>query len=458
MDRLTLPAATLLGDSYRIEHVIASGGFGITYAAEDIHLGMKVAIKEYCPADFSARDDRMRVRPKSERHKQTFEWGLRSFLQEARTLARFKHPSIVRVTRVFEANSTAYMVMEFEEGRSFEGWLRHLGRPPTQDELDRIARPLLEALDVLHAQSFLHRDIAPDNVIIRTDGTPVLLDFGAARRAVGEVSRALTGIVKMGYSPQEQYTTDSRQQGPWTDIYAFGATLYRAVTGVVPVESTRRSMGDNMVPAANAAIGSFRPGFLTAIDSCLAMAPSQRPASMAQLSSLMFSTEIPTGRAGQSAPSPNGWIAPPNPSRWRWIVVATGVLLTGAAGGFWYSHWTSDRTVTGRPDQPLTKATNSGPVSSPSPIYARDPTLRVVRGFQIERPSSLTGRILTSTTIRIDASKPDPSVEVCAELCEARSGCTGFDISLVYGKCTLYDPIEKKSALGGYISGIKPAQ
>jgi serine/threonine protein kinase len=170
MDRLTLPAATLLGDSYRIEHVIASGGFGITYAAEDIHLGMKVAIKEYCPADFSARDDRMRVRPKSERHKQTFEWGLRSFLQEARTLARFKHPSIVRVTRVFEANSTAYMVMEFEEGRSFEGWLRHLGRPPTQDELDRIARPLLEALDVLHAQSFLHRDIAPDNVIIAPMG------------------------------------------------------------------------------------------------------------------------------------------------------------------------------------------------------------------------------------------------------------------------------------------------
>ena len=135
---------------------------------------------------------------------------------------------------MFEANSTAYMVMRFEQGQSFEAWLKGLGRPPTQEELDRIAAPLLDALEMMHAENFLHRDIAPDNIIVRADGTPVLLDFGAARRAVAEMSRALTGIVKAGYSPQEQYASDSRLQGPWSDIYALGGTLYRAVTGGSP--------------------------------------------------------------------------------------------------------------------------------------------------------------------------------------------------------------------------------
>src|SRR5439155_14758631 len=139
-------------------------------------------------------DARMSIRPKSERDKATFEWGRSSFLQEARMLARFSHPSIVRVSRVFEANSTAYMVMNFERGHGFDDWLEQLGRPPSQEELDQIAEPLLDALEAMHAVNFLHRDIAPDNIVVRPDGSPVLLDFGAARRAIGEMSRALTGI------------------------------------------------------------------------------------------------------------------------------------------------------------------------------------------------------------------------------------------------------------------------
>ena len=168
----------------------------------------------------------------------------------------------MRVTRVFEANSTAYMVMRFEQGQSFEAWLKGLGRPPTQEELDRIATPLLEALQMMHAKNFLHRDIAPDNIIVRADGSPVLLDFGAARRAVAEMSRSLTGIVKAGYSPHEQYSSDGRLQGPWSDIYALGGTLYRAVTGRIPEEATLRVDVDNMPPATQAAKGTYRPGFL----------------------------------------------------------------------------------------------------------------------------------------------------------------------------------------------------
>src|SRR5262252_3397055 len=128
--RLTLPVNTVLDDSYRIVRVVGSGGFGITYEAQDITLRMRVALKEYYPLEFGDGDSTMSVKPKSDRHKQTFQWGRSNFLQEARTLARFEHPSIVRVTHAFEANSTAYMVMRFEEGQSFENWLTGLGRPP----------------------------------------------------------------------------------------------------------------------------------------------------------------------------------------------------------------------------------------------------------------------------------------------------------------------------------------
>src|SRR4249919_1747851 len=145
------------------------------------------------------------------------------------------------------------MVMRFEQGPSFEAWLNSLDRLPTQQELDSIVAPMLDALQVMHAENFLHRDIAPDNIIVRADGTPVLLDFGAARRAVAAMSRTLTGIVKAGYSPHEQYSVDSRLQGPWSDFYALGGTLYRAVTGRTPEESALRVDEDHMPPAAQSA-------------------------------------------------------------------------------------------------------------------------------------------------------------------------------------------------------------
>src|SRR5215467_5606409 len=285
--RLTLPVNTVLDDSYRIVRVVGSGGFGITYEAEDIKLRMPVALKEYYPLEFGDRDSTMSVKPKSDRHRQTFQWGRSNFLQEARTLARFEHPCIVRVTRVFEANSTAYMVMRFEEGQSFENWLTGLGRPPTQEELDRIVAPILDALQMLHGENFLHRDIAPDNIIVRADGTPVLLDFGAARCAAADTSHRLTGIVKAGYSPHEQYAVDSRLQGPWSDIYALGGTLYRAVTGKLPEEAALRVDEDHMPTAQGAADGRFRPEFLSAIDACLKVCHRARPRSVVELRPLL---------------------------------------------------------------------------------------------------------------------------------------------------------------------------
>ena len=274
VDRQTLPEETFLDGSYRILRVIGAGGFGITYEAVDIKLATRVAIKEYFPLEFGDRDSSQTVRPRSQATSQLFEWGRDNFLAEARTLASFDHPSIVRVLRVFEANATAYMVMRFEKGLSFEEWLKSLGRLPTQSELDAIARPLLDALDALHAVKYLHRDIAPDNIVIRGDGTPVLLDFGSARHVVAEKTQAVTGIVKAGYSPQEQYASDNKHQGPWTDIYSFGGTLYRAVAGRRPPEAMLRFDAASYEPAAEIARGLYRTPFLQAIDRSLS--PTQR--------------------------------------------------------------------------------------------------------------------------------------------------------------------------------------
>src|SRR5262249_46810084 len=292
-----------------------------TYEAEDIHLNTLVAIKEYYPRDFGDRDAAMCVRPKSERHRITFDWGHYNFLQEARTLARFEHPSIVRVTRVFEANSTAYMVMGFERGESFEAWLNGLGRLPTQEELDRIVAPLLDALQMMHAANFLHRDIAPDNIIVRADGSPVLLDFGAARGAVGEKSRGLTGIFKAGYSPHEQYSHNNRLQGPWSDLYALCGTLYRAGTGNPPVGATRRLDTDQMPAAVQIAHrNGYRPGFLSAIDACLKVPCAERPRSVAELRPMLLASKTePKSKAGrrdeQLRPTSPPVKAPSRPSR-----------------------------------------------------------------------------------------------------------------------------------------------
>jgi len=348
--RLVLPANTVLAGGYRIMRVVGAGGFGITYEAEDLSLGTTVAIKEYYPFDFGDRDATMSVRPKSDRHKSTFEKGLSNFLQEARTLARFEHPSIVRVTRVLEANSTAYMVMRFELGLSFEAWLRSLSRPPTQAELDFVAARLLDALETMHAADFLHRDIAPDNIIVRADGTPVLLDFGAARRAVAEMSRSLTGIVKAGYSPHEQYSSDGRLQGPWSDIYALGGTLYRAVAGKAPEEATLRFDEDRMVSAAEAGKGKYRQSFLAAIDSCLKVRHAERPQSVAQLRPMLLGTRaLAQGSGGVAqtrsvprapAAARGGRAGSQRARRWP-AVAALAAVLVGAYAAYEYGRWSA---------------------------------------------------------------------------------------------------------------------
>jgi len=304
-----LPAGYHL-DDFTIESVLGAGGFGITYLAHERTLDRKVAIKEYLPRSAVRGEDRSSVHPISSSDKAEFDYGLTRFRDEAQTLVGFRHPNIVSVYRYFQANGTAYIVMEYVEGKSLEELLR-VGDTLDESEAREILFPLLDGLEAVHKAGFLHRDIKPGNIFIESDGTPVLLDFGAARHAIGAHSKSLTGILTPGFAPFEQYATRGKQ-GPWTDIYALGATLYRAITGAKPPEATERIDQDNYVPMSMAAPPGFSPEFLHAIDEALEMRAAERPQSVAAWRAMFL--EAPSRRAARPAPAaaPQASAAPPN--------------------------------------------------------------------------------------------------------------------------------------------------
>lgn len=277
---------------YRIDRVLGGGGFGITYLAQDVNLQLPVAIKEYFPASVAIRDEGHTVRVRSEDGTERFDWGLERFIDEARTLASFRHPNIVRVLRYFKENGTAYIVMDYESGDPLKLWAE---RQPGLDQtaLLRLVFPLLDGLEAVHKLNFLHRDIKPDNIYIRADGSPVLLDFGAARRVSSD--HDMTNIVSPGFAPFEQYHSKGNQ-GPWTDLYSLGAVLYWLVTGQKPVEAAARVREDGMPRAVDVAnTDSFGRPLLQAIDWALAPHEKDRPQSVAALREALHKTEfVPT--------------------------------------------------------------------------------------------------------------------------------------------------------------------
>jgi tetratricopeptide (TPR) repeat protein len=271
-------------DQYLIRRVLGRGGFGITYLVHDAMLQKDFALKEFFPEDLATRDSaslRVVSRPSSEGD---FQWGLQKFFSEARLLAQLSHENIVSVRRVFEANNSAYMLLDYIDGGTLEDWLRKLDDPPSQQELDGLSVTLLSALEFVHAKQMLHLDVSPENIMIRSrDGVPILVDFGASRLEIKQHSRLVSAMIfKSGYSAPEQYTSSGHRYGPWTDIYAFGATLHRAVTGNRPIEATARSLSDDQEPVIRVAKGKYRPSFLKAIDWALKVRPSERPQSVAE--------------------------------------------------------------------------------------------------------------------------------------------------------------------------------
>ena len=341
-----LPTSFRLGP-YRVVRVLGVGGFGVTYLCEHTGLGVQVAVKEYLPNEIAVRDG-TEVHPKSAGDREGFEWGLSRFSDEARTLARFEHPNVVRVRDCFEANNTAYIVMDYEDGEPLDVLLRRHGTL-TESQLKRVLLPVADGLRLVHAEGFLHRDIKPSNVFVRrSDESPVLLDFGSARQALGQKSRSMTAIASAGYSPPEQYEGNG-PQGAWTDIYALSALCYRAITGDAPLDATQRqnqllrTQTDPLPSLAETPAADYSPAFLQAVDWGLRLIETERPQSLDEwlprferTTAPQLSCDLESRQANQSA-SPTvrrtgKRKADGEGNRAVWITVGLGSLLVIGLG------------------------------------------------------------------------------------------------------------------------------
>lgn len=270
---------------YEFQDILGRGGFGITYLAIDLNLNKKVAIKEYFPREFANREVGHTIRPSGNKEdRDTFEWGLKRFLDEARTLALFEDPNIISVKRFFEANGTAYLVMDYCDGLSLDEVIKRDG-PLDENRLKLILIPLMASLEKIHSANFLHRDVKPANIYIKKDGSPILLDFGSARQHISSHSRTVTSLATAGYAALEQYSTSSAQ-GPAVDIYGLAATLYRAITGEKPQDSLDRVLNDKLIPLENSINKGFDIKLLKGIDHGLAVRPENRPQSVAEWSEI----------------------------------------------------------------------------------------------------------------------------------------------------------------------------
>ena len=342
---------------FEITGVVGQGGFGVVYEAWDPTLERVVAIKEYLPSALSTRQGDGGVVPLSERHRETFDLGMRSFINEARLLAQFDHPSLLKVYRFWQERGTTYMVMPFYRGDTLRQALAAIPGGVEESWLLRIMDGVTQALGVMHAAQCYHRDIAPDNIILlEGSGRPVVLDFGAARRVITDKTQAITVILKPGYAPIEQYAEmPDMTQGAWTDVYALAAVMHVAVCGRSPPPSVARLLSDSYVPlAGNETLRQrYSPQLLAAIDAGLGVRPESRPQSMAALRDALgldgASTGVPTrppqppatpgGRAAAATAGARAAAAPAAASAGRGkgaIAAVAALVLVGLAGAGWW--------------------------------------------------------------------------------------------------------------------------
>jgi serine/threonine protein kinase len=284
-----LPKGTLLRDEYRVEEVLGMGGFGITYRARDTRLDTEVAIKEYYPRQVAGRTrDSRNIRPHS-LEARAFVNGLKRFRQEGRTVAKFDHPNVVDVQSYFEENGTGYLVMKYYEGQSLDEYIHAKGGTLSEERAVGIMLDVLTGLHAVHAEGILHRDVDPRNIYITKDGDVILIDFGAAREAIGDPNQTLTVVLKKSYAPLEQYSAKGKQ-GPWTDVYACAATLYECLTGEAPPAVTERVQNDKIVDVN---LQEVRPEVSRqtslAVQKGLTIDPEKRPASPQEFAALLRS-------------------------------------------------------------------------------------------------------------------------------------------------------------------------
>ena len=346
---MALKAGTVLNSRYTVGRVLGQGGFGITYVAWDEKLAARVAVKEYMPGELAARMDGRTLTVMTAAKRDDFAYGQERFQEEARILAKFMgQPNIAGVTDYFDENQTSYFVMDYIEGISFKTYIANAGGKVSVQEALDVMIPVLRALTAVHAEGFIHRDVTPDNIYITKDGNVKLLDFGSARYSIGDKSKSLDVILKVGYAPKEQYIRRGRQ-GPYTDVYSCAACLYAAITGYLPPESLERLDHDNLVPPSQA--GVEIPLYLErAILKGLAVQPEGRFQTAGEFLEALESqqvVELPPGQkvgrsegqavAGQTAGQPASQGAAPAKKKNPLPLILAGaaaVALVFAAGTF----------------------------------------------------------------------------------------------------------------------------
>ncbi len=267
-------------DQYRIDSQLSLGGFSIVYLAYDRE-GTPVAIKEYLPNSLALRQEGDSLPSIAEEHLQAFRYGMKCFFEEGRALARISHPNVVRVLNFFRANETVYMVMQYERGRTLQDHIRKHKGAIRESFIRGVFARLLNGLRDVHTHKLLHLDIKPSNIYLRTDGTPVLLDFGAARQTLATDTPLLKPMYTPGFAAPEQYDASRRERlGPWTDIYSVGASIYACLAGAAPQAADQRVKKDLMAPAARRWAGQYSQQLLDTIDWCMRLDHLERPQSV----------------------------------------------------------------------------------------------------------------------------------------------------------------------------------
>ena len=328
---VALRAGTVLNGRYIVGRVLGQGGFGITYLAWDTQLEAKVAVKEYMPGELAGRIDGTSVSVLSDDRSESFTYGAERFKEEAKTLAKFiGNPNIAAVTSYFDENDTSYFIMDYIEGISFKTYIANQGGKVSVEEALDVMIPVLRALTAVHAEGFIHRDVTPDNIYITKDGNVKLLDFGSARYSIGDKSKSLDVILKVGYAPKEQYIRRSRQ-GPYTDVYSCAACFYAALTGYLPPESLERLDNDALVPVSQC--GVKIPEYLDkAILKGLAVPQEDRFQTAAEFLEAIENQQVVEVTSGQAKKEEQGKKAPGKKIPAALIGGAAAVVVLAAVG------------------------------------------------------------------------------------------------------------------------------
>jgi serine/threonine protein kinase len=410
---------------FEIIGLIGEGGFGIVYLAKDVTLDRIVALKEFMPAAFAGRIDGVQVAVRAANHRAMFDAGLKSFINESKMLAKFAHPALVEVFRFWEGNGTGYMAMRLYRGETLRQVLSKGEENFTEERIAQIMAPIFDALEMLHREQVFHRDIAPDNIML-SDGRSVLLDFGSARKIIGDATQALTTVLKPGYAPLEQYSDDgTMKQGSWTDVYALGGVLYHLATGKTPLQAVSRMMSDPLQTVNQMTGDKFSTNFSQAVSKAMMVHVDNRFQTVTEFREALGWNVGLQPRVVTLPNPPRVWLEPE-------IAPKTGpAAVVNTAGQ--QSSSTADRAVMAASPRPAATSSNK-----PALVVAALSILAIVGGVAFWQmkgtPAAPAPAPIVAPTPSVTPSAPAPSIEkpvteaVVAPPVVAAEGLVKFDI------------------------------